>query len=259
MKIMLVHNYYQQSGGEDVVFEAEAQLLRDKGHEVLTYTNSNDNLSSNQLKLAINTIWSSDEASKLRKFIREKRPDVAHFHNTFMKISPAAYYACKEENIPIVQSLHNPRIICPAASLRRNGEVCELCVGKTFAWPGIVHNCYRNSKAATSVVATMLAFHRMLGTWKKVIDQYIVFTDFYLTKFKESGTFPVDKMVIKPHFIAPDPLERDNEEAGDYALFIGRLDPEKGVQAILDAWEDLPHIPLKFRAGGANAGRGRTI
>ena len=125
-------------------------LLREKGHDVVTYESSNSDIPSNPIKLASNTIWSFDEAEKIRQSIRTNCPDIVHFHNTFMKISPAAYYACREEGIPIVQSLHNPRLMCPAASLCRNGQTCELCVGKTFAWPGIVHKCYRQSRAATT-------------------------------------------------------------------------------------------------------------
>jgi len=250
MRILIVHNYYQQHGGEDTVFEAETQLLKEKGHEVITYTTSNKEIPSNKVKLAADTVWSFEQRKSLRELLKKEKPDVAHFHNTFMKISPSAYYACKEAGVPVVQSLHNPRTLCPAGSLRRNGKVCELCVKKTFAWPGIRYGCYRNSRSATATVATMLAFHKLIGTWRNTVDKYIVFTEFYRKKFAESGVFDPDQLVIKPHFIAPDPKPRPSKELGSYALFIGRLDPEKGVSTMLKAWKELPHIPLKIRGGG---------
>lgn len=254
MRVLVVHNYYQHSGGEDRVFEAEVALLRENGHTVSTYTVSNADLPGNLLRVALNTIWARDAAGQFRAHLRQFQPDVVHVHNTFMQLSPAIYYACKDEGVPVVQSLHNPRLLCPAASLRRDGAVCENCVGKAIAWDGILHGCYRGSRAATGVVASMLTAHKLLGTWKNAVDRYIVFTEFYYRKFAESGVMHPEQLVRKPHFIAPDPQPRPDHEIGEYALFIGRLDPEKGVQTMLSAWDALPDVPLKIRGGGQLAG-----
>src|SRR6266513_1862632 len=181
MKLLLVHNRYRQPGGEDEVFYRESELLRSAGHEVLEYTPNNGEVVEdgiwNKVKIGARTLWAWDSAAQLRSVLRRERPELAHFHNTFPLISPAAYYTCRQEGIPVVQSLHNSRLICPAATLYRNGSACEDCLGKTVPWPGVVHACYHNSHLQTATVAGMLVGHRILRTWKEQVDAYIVFTE----------------------------------------------------------------------------------
>ena len=249
MRILVVHNYYQQPGGEDTVFTAETELLRRYGHEVVEYTESNDSINSMNIgTVALNTLWSFKSKKRISEIIDKSKPDVAHFHNTFMLISPSVYYACKERNVPVIQSLHNPRLLCPAGNFYRDGRVCEDCVGKTPPWPGVLHGCYRSSRSLTALVATMLTMHRMLRTWERVVDTFIVFTEFYKKKFIEGG-LPADKIALKPHFVDPDPGCR-NGQKGEYALYIGRLDRVKGVNTLLEAWRHNNNVPLKIRGDG---------
>ena len=202
MKILSVYNSYRQPGGEDIVPELEGQLLRKHGQQVIKYTRSNHELGSltlsQKLLLPKRIIWASDTVRELRELIVKNRPDIAHVHNTFVMISPAAYYVCRELGVPVVQSLHNPRLICPAASFYRNGKVCESCLGKSFAWPGVLHACYHRSRLETAGVAAMVASHRLMGTWNRLVDRYIVFTEFYRNKFIEAG-LPSDRISVKPH------------------------------------------------------------
>src|SRR5436190_8593265 len=237
MKLLVAHNHYRQSGGEDEVFLRESELLRSAGHEVLEYKEHNSGISEDgipsKVQLAARTLWADDSVGRLRSLLRRERPDLAHFHNTFPLISPAAYYACQQEGVPVVQSLHNSRLICPAATLYRNGSACEDCLGKTVPWPGVVHACYHNSRLQTAVVAGMLAGHRVLGTWQEQVDAYIVFTEFFRQKFIAAG-LPRKKIFVKPHFLSTDPGMKQN--IGDYALFLGRLAAEKGVRTLLQAF-----------------------
>ena len=249
MRVLVAHNYYQQPGGEDTVFAAETELLRRYGHEVIEYTERNDSIKSMNIgAVALNTLWSLSSKKKIIEILDRTKPDVAHFHNTFLLISPSAYYACKERNVPVIQSLHNPRLLCPAGNFYRDGRVCEDCVGKTPPWPGVVHGCYRHSRSQTAIVATMLTLHRILGTWDRVIDTFIVFTEFYRKKFIEGG-LPSEKIALKPHFVDPDPGCR-NGRKGEYALYIGRLDREKGVNTLIEAWRHNNNVPLKIRGDG---------
>jgi len=249
MRILVAHNFYQQHGGEDTVFFAETELLRNHGHEVFEYRESNDRIRSmSSFTAAVNTVWSRYSKKNMSELVQRLQPDVVHFHNTFLLISPSAYYACKDKNVPVVQSLHNPRLLCPAGKLYREGSVCEECVGKTPPWPGVVHGCYRNSRAQTAIVSAMLTLHRALGTWDRLIDKFIVFTEFYRQKFIQGG-LSSEKIAYKPHFVDPDPGCR-NGNKGDYALYIGRLDREKGVPTMLRAWKRTPDVPLKIRGDG---------
>lgn len=235
MKILLVHNHYKQFGGEDVVFAAEQALLTAHGHEVIVYEDSNDRTDQmGKLQLALNTIWSRESYAKLTALIKHEKPDIAHFHNTFMTISPSAYYPCKEAGIPIVQTLHNYRLLCLAATFYRDGAVCEDCLGKKIAYPGVLHGCYHGSKAISAVVAAMVSYHDLLGTWSKVIDQYLVLTPFAKAKFIQAG-FAAEKITVKPNFLTLDPLV--GEHQGNSVLFVGRLTQEKGILTLLEAWK----------------------
>jgi glycosyltransferase involved in cell wall biosynthesis len=249
MKVLLLHNRYQQPGGEDQVFAAEGDLLEAHDCRVLRYTLHNDSVTHmSQTELAKATIWNGATYRKLRALIRRERPQVAHFHNTFPLISPAAYYAAQAEGVPVVQTLHNYRLLCSNAQFFREGRVCEDCLGKALPWPGVAHACYRGSRSSSAAVATMLTTHRALGTWTKRVDVYVALTEFARQKFIQGG-LPANKITVKPNFVYPNPEAGDGR--GRYVLFVGRLSQEKGVDTLLAAWEILKEkVPLKIVGDG---------
>src|SRR5262249_25469144 len=159
--------------------------------------------------------------------VESHRPAVVHFHNTFPLVSPAAYWAARAGGAGVVQTLHNFRTMCNNALLFRDGHACESCVGRFFAWPGVLHRCYRGSLSASIGVATAAAAHRLIGTWKNAVDVYIALSNFSKNKFIEGG-MPAEKIVVKPNFLDPDP--RAGSGRGGYAIFVGRLSPEKGIE-----------------------------
>lgn len=249
VKILLAHNYYQQAGGEDRVFESESCLLEKEGHQVIRYTVHNNQIANlGSLKLAEITLWNKVVYKELKEIFRKERPQIAHFHNTFPLISPSAYYAAKNHGIPIVQTLHNYRLLCPNAQFFRNGKVCEDCLGKSVAWPGLIHACYRGSRIASGGVVAFLTVHRALHTWIKKVDTYIALTQFARNKFVEGG-FPYKKIAVKPNFVYPDPgIGRGD---GGFVLYVGRLTQEKGISTLLKAWEILgERVPLKIVGTG---------
>lgn len=245
MKVLLVHNEYQQPGGEDIVFRQEARLLSRFGHQVLTYKRSNHEVSEysgiQRLLLPRRLIWAEDARQEVARILAQVRPDIVHVHNTFTQISPSVYIACRSAGIPVVQTLHNFRLLCPAATFFRNGKVCEECVSHSL-WRSVKHGCYRSSRVATAAVAMMLAAHRSLRTWTDNIDAYIALTEFARQKYIHAG-FPVDRIHIKPNFVDPDPGQGNAK--GDYALFVGRLSEEKGLQTLLSAWSYIK-MPIRL-------------
>lgn len=248
MDILGLHNYYQQPGGEDQVFSAETALLRSKGHKVIQYTRHNDQIAHmKRLDLARATVWNRAVYQELRILIRQVRPQVIHLHNTFPLLSPAVYYAAKSEGIPVVQTLHNYRLFCLNALFFRDGRVCEDCCSHVMPWPGIRHACYRQSPFMSGGVATMLVLHRLLRTWTNTIDVYIALTEFAKAKFLARG-LPEEKILVKPNFLHPDPGMEENKE--EFALFVGRLSVEKGLDTLLQAWTQVRDIPLKIVGDG---------
>ena len=248
MKILTAHNYYQQPGGEDAVFAAESALLRQKGHEVISFVDNNERIDqTSRLATAARTIWSSPSKAKLLELLRNERPDIAHFHNTFPLISPSTYDACRVFDVPVVQTLHNYRLLCPVGTFYRKGRVCEDCLGHTVPLPGIRHACYHGSRAKTSVITAMITFHHWIRTWQKKVDIYVALTEFSRRKFIEGG-LPPEKIVVKPNFIHPDPGH--DGRAPSHMLFVGRLAPEKGLKTLLDAWQSVGDIPLKIVGNG---------
>lgn len=251
MKVLLVHNTYQQPGGEDVVFQQESRMLSDAGHQVIPYQRSNWEVqayrSMRKISLAKRTLWASDTRRDFVQLLRDQKPQVVHVHNTFIMISPSIYSACYEAKVPVVQTLHNYRLICPGATLFRDGKVCEECVGSSL-WHGVQHGCYHNSRSTTAIVALMLASHRLRGTWEREVACFVALSEFSRGKFIEGG-LPPEKIFVKPNFVHPDPDSRRGD--GDWALFVGRLSPEKRVNTVLAAWKRLPHpVPLVVIGGG---------
>ncbi len=245
MRILIVHNAYQEAGGEDVAFEQERQLLARNGHQVVAYERSNHELEaySNLQRIGMlkRIISAEDSKREIRDILRAERPHLVHVHNTFMMVSPSVYEVCQEEGVPVLQTLHNYRLLCPAAIFYRDGHVCEECCEHGLL-RSIQHGCYRDSRAATAVVALMLQVHRTQRTWQESVNGYVALTEFARQKFIDGG-LPADRIHVKPNFVHPDPGEKS--AAGDYALFVGRLSDGKGVSTLLAAWELLhSSIPL---------------
>lgn len=237
MKVLVVHNAYQQPGGEDRVVADEIRMLEQGGHTVLPYRVSNDDVVQlTRPRLAARTVWSQDSYDALARIIDERRPDVMHVHNTLPLISPSAYYAATRRGVAVVQTLHNFRLLCPNALFFRDGATCEECLGKSVPWPAVRHGCYRKDRPATAAIVTMLTAHRAARTYSAKVDAYIAPSVFVQQKFVSNGFAP-ERMFVKPHVVHPD--RGAGAGNGGYALYVGRLSAEKGIRTILEAWQSL--------------------
>ena len=239
------------------MFEQERQLLERAGHRVIIFDRSNREVDAyrgvKRLILAQKAIWNQEAHRSFSRMLRAERPDVVHVHNFWVMISPSIFSACREEGVPVVQTLHNYRLLCPAGTFFRSGRICEECPQHGL-WRSVQHACYRDSRAQTAAKAVMLAVHRYRQTWQREVDGNIVLTEFARKKFIDGGLAP-EKIFIKPNFVYPDPLAGNGHaprvEDGNYALFAGRLSPEKRVSTLLNAWTRLPRrIPLVIIGGG---------
>ncbi len=255
MRILIVHNRYQQKGGEDSVVQAEAGLLRSRGHEIEIFEESNDSIvgKSEALEAALRCVYSLETRREVRARLRGFQPDLVHVHNFFPKLSPSVHYACHRAAIPLVQTLHNYRLLCPAATLLRDGKVCEDCMGKVIPWPAVQHGCYRQSRTASAAVANMLFAHRAVATWTRTVSRFIALTEFARQKFIAGG-LPAHKIVVKPNFVTYSPASEEGHDG--YVLFVGRLSAEKGIDTLLEAWARLQtKRPLKIVGEGPLASK----
>lgn len=254
MRILQVHESYQQRGGEDEVAEAEARQLELNGHAVSYYRRHNEEIAGDgalmRIATGIGTVWALRSYREMDALIEEKNPEVVHFHNTFPLISPSAYYACAKRGIPVVQTLHNYRLVCPGSTFLREGRVCEACLGRAVAWRAVAYSCYRGSRLASAATTAMLVAHKALRTWQVKVDAYVALSEFAKGKFIAGG-LPANRIVVKPNFVDPDPRPDCIPRRGKHGLFVGRLSEEKGLRGLLAAWKQLANpIPLVILGDG---------
>lgn len=238
MKILLAHNRYQVKGGEDTAYEGEREMLLSRGHEIIDFVEDNHKIAtmSNREKFSLlwGASWSDATHQKITDLCRRERPDIAHFHNVRPLITPSAFYACQSAGVPVVVTLHNYRLLCPAGQFLRDGKICEECVEKSLlrcVW----HRCYRNSFMQSSAVVHMTFRHRKLQTYEKVVDTIITPSEFLKQKLVDNG-FDQSKIEVKPNSV--DGIEKSENDDG-YALFLGRLSHEKGAHVALEAFSKL--------------------
>lgn len=253
-RVLMVHNFYQVPGGEDTVFYNEKKLLEDNDHEVITYTRNNKEINNfsllEKICYPLNTIFSLKTYNEVKKIILDNQIDIVHVHNTWPLISPSIFYASFHTKIPVVQTIHNFRLICPGGTLYHNGKIYEDSLYKGL-WSSVKNKVYKNSFIQTLISALGLRIHRMVGTYKKV--NYIFLTEFNKNKVLELNNrnkIIIDnkKVYIKPNFAYEGEKKYSPK---DYYIFVGRLEESKGIQMLIETFEQMPEKKLVIVGTGA--------
>jgi glycosyltransferase involved in cell wall biosynthesis len=253
VRVLLVHNRYRSGSpdGEEVVFRSEASLLDRAGHQVESYTRSNDEFVENRwasrLSVASQLYRSDKTRRELSEVIRAFKPDVVHLHNLFPLITPSAIDMCRERDIPVVQTLHNFRLACMAGSFHRPlvGPCRDCSPGRP--WAGVRRRCYRGSFAGSLAVGVSSALNWWSGIYRDGVQHFFVLTSFAREQLMNFGV-AANKISIKPNFVEA-PSDQSRANAG-YGVFSGRLASEKGVDTLLAAWRSLSNVPLKILGEG---------
>ena len=236
-KVLIVHNYYQLPGGEDTVVANEKKLLEDNGHEVILYTRHNNEIKTmpnwKKLGVAVMTIFNVHTYRDIVRIIRQENIEIVHVHNTLNLISAAVYYAARKCGVPVVQTVHNFRLLCPGATFYRKGAVCEKCLHKGIGC-AIVHGCYRNSRLQTLVCVMNLWIHRLTGIYRKI--NYICLTEFNKEKLLQLKGIREEQIYVKPNFVEEEAEYPATQERKDQFVFLARLDKFKGIDVLLEAW-----------------------
>ena len=251
MRILFIHNRYKQFGGEDVVVEQEAAILKDHGHQVETIIFDNTSIKGffSKLKVSLQSVYNFSSARKVAKLIRKFKPDIIHVHNLFFIASPSVIYAAKKYRVPVVFTVHNYRLICANALLLRDNKICELCINKKFPLAGIRYRCYRNSAVESALVTCITSLHKFFNTWKDKVDAYITLNEFSRSKLLHSSLqLSPEKLITKPNFI------HDAAHSGaareDFFLFAGRIVVEKGVYVLAKAFAEMSDKKLVIIGDG---------
>ena len=243
MKILLVHNFYGSTApsGENTVYLAERALLRQHGHEVVEFTRHSDEIRGHGLfgivRGALATPWNPFTVSRLRQVLADERPDIMHVHNTFPLLSPAVFHAAAGFPTARVITLHNYRTFCAAGIPLRKLRTCTDCLDQQSVLPALKYGCYRESRLATLPMATMIALHRIIGTWRRHVDAFICLSAFQKDTLAGAG-LPGEKIYIKPNFYPDPPTPLPWKDRDDVVLFIGRLADYKGVRHLVKVWQE---------------------
>ena len=236
--ILIVHNYYQIPGGEDTVVANEKKMLEEHGHKAILYSRNNAELKQmskfRKLFLPITTIFNPRTYKDIKRLIKSENIEIVHVHNTLNLISPAVYYAARAMKVPVVQTVHNFRLVCPGATFYRDGHICEDCM-KNGLWCAVKHKCYRGSKIQTLACVISTWLHRMTGIYGKI--NYICLTEFNKSKLLELKQIKPEKVFVKPNFVVNESSFVLEESRENQFVFAGRLDKLKGVDILFEAWK----------------------
>ncbi len=250
MKILFIHNRYQQAGGEDVAFQLEVGLLR-QHHDVDVLHFSNDHILTlwDKISSAAKSVYNFFSFRTVISKISTFKPDVIHVHNLFFSASPSILIAAYKKKVPVVVTLHNYRLICANALLLRNNQVCELCVNKTLPLEGIKYKCYRSSSVQSGIVTAITGVHKIVKTWNRCVSQYICLTEFSKSKILFSSLQLKEQQIqVIPNFV-PD-ITTGIHKKGDFFLYVGRISKEKGVEVLLKAFLKIPGQSLLIVGDG---------
>lgn len=240
LNVLVIHNYYQIPGGEDTVVKNEITMLKKKGHNVILYSKNNSDLNDmgflNKLRLVVDVVFNFSSYREVKEIIMKNDIDIVHVHNTLSLISSSVYYASCAKNVPVIQTIHNFRLMCPNAAFFRNGCVCEDCI-KIGLKCSIKHKCYRNNRIQTIACVINLLVHRITGIYKNI--SYICLTDFNKEKLLMHKQITSNNIYVKPNFVESKTDIIPGEKRQNQIVFAGRLEQIKGIDILFEAWKKM--------------------
>jgi glycosyltransferase involved in cell wall biosynthesis len=182
--------------------------------------------------------------NELSSLVKRVRPDVAHVHNTWFALSPAAVAALDRAGVPVVVTLHNYRLLCANGQLFRDGRPCQDCVG-SHPWHGVRHRCYRDSALMSVPAGATIALNRRHRTWERHVAVFLATTEFAKQRFIAGG-LPGERIWVKPHFVADPGPPTVPPSRSKTVLYVGRLSKEKGPDVLVKAVAELQDCDLEW-------------
>ena len=250
MKVLQVHNFYRIRGGECSVVHAEKALLESRSIKVVPYYRDSRDIDDwgflSKTGMLLDITYSRSVAADLESVVRYERPDVAHIHNVFPLLTPSVYRTLKRCGVPVVQTVHNFRMLCPNGQFYVRGRICETCQEKGF-FAAIKKRCMQDSFLISTAYAAAIARAWKNGIFPNDTDIYIALNNFFAKKLIQYG---VDESRIRTlgNFVSG--MREAVPEKGNYVLYLGRLSREKGLHTLLRAWESVDGVVLKIAGSG---------
>jgi glycosyltransferase involved in cell wall biosynthesis len=253
MKLLQIHNLATSPGGAERVVASDGRLLEDQGADVkLLMLKTTDLQRAGNVRASLKAIWNGDVAAQTADTIQSFDPDVIHIYTPFPLMSPAVFRVASRSGVPVVTTVQSYRYSCIKGVFYRDGQTCELCKGRRLKLSGIRHRCYHNSVPGSVAMTASLVAHRQFGTFRTCVDLWLALSQFMRAKLVEEG-MPADRVAVKPN-TTPDLGFRPSARS-PRIVFAGRLEPEKGVKTLLEAWRRAPSLPelLVFGDGSLRA------
>lgn len=250
MKIFQVHNYYRTRGGECNVVDSERALLEKYGHEVMTYYCNSSGIGDlgmlDKVRMILSVPYNKSVERDIVTAIHLERPDVAHVHNVFPMLTAAVYKALNSCGVPVVQTVHNFRFLCPNGQFYVHNQICEDCQEKGF-YSAVKNRCMQNSFLVSGAYAAALAHAWKSGILPNYINIYIALNQFYAKRLITAGV-QSSRIRVLGNFVLESELTVSPKH--DYVLYLGRLSQEKGIHTLLDAWKNIEGATLKIAGTG---------
>jgi glycosyltransferase involved in cell wall biosynthesis len=237
MRVLQLHNRQLATGGADLQLANEARALRRRGVDVETMLVDNHDIEQlGPLRAGVRSVWNHEANRELRNLVRQFHPDIVHVHTPFPLMSPSVFWMAARLDLPTVATVQSFRYSCVRGTLEHDSKVCELCVGRRIKLPAARYRCYHHSVLGSAVMAGSLSLHHGVGTFSRCVDRFLALTEFMRERLLMEGLRP-EQVTVKPNSIRdPGP---PLAQRGGYALFTGRLAPEKGMATVLRAWSQL--------------------
>jgi glycosyltransferase involved in cell wall biosynthesis len=243
-QLLSINNYYYRRGGSETVFFEHNRLFENAGWEVVPFSMHNSlNLASpwsshfvdetsGPISRAATAIYSTEAARRVRGLIALRRPDVAHAHNIYHHLSPSVLVELHRKNVPVVLTLHDLKLVCPAYKMHTQGTICESCRGGALR--NVVRNrCIKNSSAMSALVWLESTIHKSLDVYSKTVSRFVAPSRFFLAKFAEWGV-DTSRFAHIPNSVDVEAMTPSGAPGNSF-VYLGRLVPEKGVATLIKA------------------------
>jgi glycosyltransferase involved in cell wall biosynthesis len=247
VKILHIHNYHAGRGGLEVIYEYTTRVLRERGHEVIELSRDSASIDTPMAKLGAlaSGVYSTATYRETRRLIEAHRPSVAYVHNVYPMLSTSVFDACHDEHIPVVMDVQDYKMTCPMGRHLRDGAICTKCKEGSVAWSA-VHAC-KGGRLTSAAYALTHGITRIRRAYQNGVDLFVTPAKF-VANYLVSNGIDRSRIAIVPN-MCDLPTDEPASGATEYAAFVGRLSPEKGVDVLVDAAE-LVNVPTCIAGAG---------